>query len=326
MKKVYLFSSMLLLLISASLQAQINCLNYPNRVATVSGYPAPRCTLLTPILCTAAAIAHVDSVPFREGHVSAPVCTEFGSNPLNNGRMALCFGRNVPLVSTSSFLANPTGEVFVVEIDLGKNPNKLYVWTYANGTKTYLDSTVAALDGNIINGYQRLLEFDYIGASAYPGDPNLNRVRILMDGVVRLNFIYDIPNQLWGGKAKAKMWVSSRAGTAIFNTQIATLMALQCSTHFILINKQAGGQDDAINPSEELQLDVYPNPVSQGRFSLAANQSGTYRLVSNLGILLSEGDLPAGTSQIPIEDIAKGIYMVEFRSGAKLICKRLVVQ
>lgn len=327
MKKYIVLLALPLIACAASLRAQINCLNYPHRVAPVWGYPTPRCTLLTPLFCNAAAMVHTDSVDFNSGHISAEVCAQFGLNPLADGRMALCFGRNVPTHVMSSFFTAPTGQVLVFELNLAKTPDMLYAWTYKNGVITKLDST-PAISGllNLVNGYARFFEFSF--NSGDPGlavDPNKNRMKFYIDGEERMNKIYDVMGELWDGNRKARFWISSVAGLLPINSQAATMFPTTCETQIPLLKQQGhDGQANDVVPA--LHVEVYPNPSPGGSFELTTNRMGSFRMVSLLGTLVAEGQIPAGKTRITTVSLSKGVYVLEFVGDGQVAHRRIVVE
>jgi hypothetical protein len=325
MKTYFLPLAFLMFAFAGLLQAQINCINYPNRVATVSGYPTPRCTLLTPLFCNSAAMVHVDSVDFMSGHIYAPICAQFGLNPLADGRMALCFGRNVPNNMMSSFFTAPCGQVLVFELDLAKSPDMLYVWTYKDGLVTKLDSTpaiVGLLD--LINGYARFFEFNFnSGDPGYPEDPNRNRMKFSIDGDERVNMVYDVVHQLWGGNPMVKIWISSIAGVLPINSQVATMFPTACATQIPLLKQQ-----EQSNPIDDaaFTVEVFPNPSRDGSLNLTTNRTASFHVVSIVGSVIATGQIPIGTTSIATTAFAKGVYFVEFRNEGQVRHRRVVVE
>lgn len=319
-----LFVMLLLAMIATAQQPPVNCANYPYNVANISGYPAPKCTLLTPLVCNYAAAVHTDSVNFNAGHVYVPYCTQFGLNPLADGRMALCFGRNVPNNTMSTFLTSPRGQVLVFELNLAQTPDMVHVWTYKNGVTTPIAS-MPAMTGlfDLFNGYARLFEFNFnSGDPGYPGDPNKNRMQFAVDRDERLNVIYDVVNNLWDGNTKAKVWITSVAGVLPINSQVATLFPNTCPTSIPLLKQQGGGLDDG-NLSG---IEVFPNPSREGSIHLRTGHAGRYRLVSVMGTVVAEGQAEAGATRIATGSLSQGVYLLEFSSDGRREHRRVVIE
>ena len=55
---------------------------------------------------------------------------------------------------------------------------------------------------------------------------------------------------------------------------------------------------------------LYPNPVNDGRLNLQLQQAATVRLYNSAGLLILRKDLGAGTNQLELSRIARGIYYV----------------
>ncbi|MFN8393508.1 MAG: T9SS type A sorting domain-containing protein [Bacteroidia bacterium] len=179
--------------------------------------------------------------------------------------------------------------------------------------------------GNIINGYQRMLEFEYVCEAAYPGDPNWHRTKVKIDGVVRMNFKYDFPNLLWGGKGTAMAFLSGTAGPLSVNTLAATIMADDCATRPLIPLKQADGTDAMLLNEGEFELDVYPNPVIGDKMELRSNYEGDYEFFDLQGQMVRKGTLTGGRAEIAVDGLPSGTYVLRYQVKEGRIVRKVVV-
>lgn len=313
--------------------AQLNCYAFPNYVATVSQYPAACCTLTSPTTCQYAAVLHTVPMDFSVGHPWSSVCMDLGANANADSRIALCFGRIVSPAGTSSFLSNPVGEAIVFELDLSKTPDMLYVWTYADSTKTILDSTVALANTTTVsNGSTHFMEYSYnAGDPSYPGDSNKYRMVLKLDGVIRFNFRYNLPALLWGGDALARVWVTGESGPSNLNTQVACLFAYTCTNvqqQPIPLAPVGTPIDREVmtgipSPSETVTLS--PNPVNNSLL-VTATQGFLFRLVNLQGIRLDLGVIGVGQTTISTANLPNGVYFLDLLSADSRKTIKFLVQ
>jgi PKD repeat protein len=70
---------------------------------------------------------------------------------------------------------------------------------------------------------------------------------------------------------------------------------------------------------------MYPNP-SQGQVNLQVEKDLSYNIYSAAGVLVLTGSLYQGVNRLDLQELQKGIYLVEYTDGATSETKRLVLQ
>ena len=66
-----------------------------------------------------------------------------------------------------------------------------------------------------------------------------------------------------------------------------------------------------VRESELGVLSIYPNP-SQGQFNLELAVQGELNVINALGETVAKFSLPQGLQTIQLEDLAKGVYLLQF--------------
>ncbi|HYH15514.1 MAG TPA: T9SS type A sorting domain-containing protein [Flavisolibacter sp.] len=80
------------------------------------------------------------------------------------------------------------------------------------------------------------------------------------------------------------------------------------------------------------QFSLYPNPASQKvtiKAELTKPQAATIKLINMLGQVVSTVSLPINNKvnyQLPLNKLAKGIYVVQLETETGMQAQRLVIQ
>ncbi|MEO0894986.1 MAG: PKD domain-containing protein [Bacteroidota bacterium] len=86
-----------------------------------------------------------------------------------------------------------------------------------------------------------------------------------------------------------------------------------------------------INVTDKPRMTLYPNPASGEftlRYYLPENTEAKYEIISNIGVVLSEGTLVAGQARVQIStsQLAAGLYFVKMKHPMGTITQKIVIK
>lgn len=145
------------------------------------------------------------------------------------------------------------------------------------------------------------------GRQIYSYDANNNRTQ----------YVY----QKWNSGSSA--WVNNSKNTYEYNTNgdriaeagysswvdASSYYANHARNEYICTQINTGIGDMA-----ELAFKLYPNPVTNNRFTIQATQSGTYFLNDMQGRTIQQGTIVIGENNINIPSLQAGIYVVKINN------------
>lgn len=75
-------------------------------------------------------------------------------------------------------------------------------------------------------------------------------------------------------------------------------------------------------------LDIYPNPARSNQVTLQLNEaeSGNFMITNSFGNIVRTGNIENGSSQVDVNNLAPGIYIVKVQDGNNVTSKKLVIQ
>ena len=178
-------------------------------------------------------------------HFSPMYCLVFGNKPSGNSRLGLVMSPNPDLNALATSLSQPTRPQLVFEFENATANDYLHVWKYQNGFKQTMDTVL--LDhvvSDLADGESHDLMLDYHSPDpSWPGDPNAYRIKLMMDGIVIYDSIYNFQDSLFGGQAQFDYWIAAQSGPGLGNVQTACIHTWDCvsplATTFEMVDAMA---------------------------------------------------------------------------------------
>lgn len=109
----------------------------------------------------------------------------------------------------------------------------------------------------------------------------------------------------------------------------ASIIALNQGTpNNVLIVYELGANTVSINEQSDLSLSIYPNPAQDFvTISIAKNfGSGTYTMLDVTGKMVANGDITSEKTNINIQDMAAGVYVMQVTLDGKKIADQKIVK
>lgn len=324
---------------STTLKAQsTNCANFPNHIATQVDW-TPRCFTLNTLQGNGyGAVKYKDPISLTS-HLWFQDCFYFGRPGPGEGGIMLGWGRDIDTTALGHAISQPTGKTFAIELSTAGPVDMLRVWTWDGATKTVLDSVPARASGlPLDDGYYHAVDVGWTPNDPGWSNPNDNRLRVKVDGILRMDLIYDITNLLFAGDTTATAWYTGEEFQPGCKLQSICLLSATCPTGLgpvVFCSTQAPAFDQpegedtlatAIATPTNLGLVLSPNPSTAGFLKVQIQENSTYRIMTATGSILKTGSLQIGTNTLTTQNLTPGTYcLFAISNTTQLVATRTFV-